>query len=240
MHSDPRQNKILAALPDAVYARWALCLERVQLAHGQVICKSGARITHVYFPATSTISLIYVTSNKSTAELALVGHEGMTGTSLFMGSEFAFDCAEVQIPGEAWRLSAEAFLREFRLGGGVMHLFLRYTQALLTHISQASACSRHHSISQQVCRRLLESLDRQRGLDLLITQEAMARLLGTDRQAVARATLELNALGLVACKRGRITVLNRIGIEKRACECYAVVKKEYDRLLPPTAKHPNP
>ncbi|WP_201315204.1 Crp/Fnr family transcriptional regulator [Dyella sp. EPa41] len=229
---DPRQNRLLAALPDAEWARWALHLEPVDMPLGKVLYESGSRLSHVYFPTTSIISLLYVMEDGASAEIAVVGNEGIVGISLFMGGESTPSRALVQSAGQGFRLKASLMLREFNRAGPVLHLLLRYTQALITQMSQTAVCNRHHSLDQQLCRWLLLSLDRLHSMELVMTQELIANMLGVRREGVTEAAGNLQQAGLIRYQRGHITVLDRAGLEKRTCECYAVVKKEYDRLLP--------
>lgn len=231
---DPRRNQLLAALPDAEWQRWQPQLEWVAMPLGEVMYESGRTLSHVYFPTTAIISLLYVMEDGASAEIAVVGHEGVVGISLFMGGESTPSRAVVQSAGQGWRLKAGAVKEEFNRSGPVMHLLLRYTQALITQMAQTAVCNRHHALDQQLCRWLLLSLDRLEGNQLVMTQELIANMLGVRREGVTEAALRLQQLGLIRYARGRITVLDRPGLEARTCECYAVVKKEYDRLLPTT------
>ena len=231
---DPRRNQLLAALPDAELAQWRPHLELVDLTSGQVLCEPGSKLTHVYFPSTAIISLLYVTGDGDSAEIAIVGREGIVGVSLFMGDDTTRSRAIVQSAGYAFRLDESLMIREFRRAGPAMHLLLRYTQALITQMSQTAVCYRHHSLDQQLCRWLLLSLDRLRTNTLVATQELIANMLGVRREGVTEAAGRLHKTGIIQYQRGRITVLDRVELEKRTCECYAVVKKEYDRLLPKT------
>lgn len=235
--SDSRQNTLLAALPDAEWERWAPHLEPVGMPLGKVLYESGSRVTHVYFPTTSIVSLLYVMEDGSSAEIAVVGHEGIVGISLFMGGESTPSRALVQSAGQGFRLKADLMLQEFNRAGPVLHLLLRYTQALITQMSQTAVCNRHHTLDQQLCRWLLLSLDRLDSKELVMTQELIANMLGVRREGVTEAAGHLQQCGLIEYHRGHITVLNREGLEKRTCECYAVVKSEYDRLLPATMAH---
>jgi CRP-like cAMP-binding protein len=234
--SDPRQNRLLAALPDAEWARWEPHLEPVDMPLGKVLYESGSRLSHVYFPTTSIVSLLYVMEDGASAEIAVVGNEGIVGISLFMGGESTPSRALVQSAGQGFRLKADLMLLEFNRAGPVLHLLLRYTQALITQMSQTAVCNRHHSLDKQLCRWLLLSLDRLHSEELVMTQELIANMLGVRREGVTEAAGNLQQAGLIRYQRGHITVLDRAGLEKRTCECYAVVKKEYDRLLPPTLK----
>jgi CRP-like cAMP-binding protein len=230
--AEPRNNFLLAALPDPEWERWRPLLERVEMPLGQVLYESGATLTHVYFPATSIVSLLYVMENGASAEIAVVGNEGLVGISLFMGGESTPSRAVVQSAGQGFQLKAQLMKNEFNRAGPVLHLMLRYTQALITQMSQTAVCNRHHSLDQQLCRWLLLSLDRLRTNELTMTQELIANMLGVRREGVTAAALKLQEAGLIHYARGRITVLDRPGLEKRTCECYAVVKREYERLLP--------
>ena len=228
----PKKNHLLAALPDAEWQRWLSQLESVDLPLGQVLYESGSNIKHVYFPTTAIVSLLYVMENGASAEIAVVGNEGIVGVSLFMGGESTPSRAVVQSAGHGFRLNAETMKTEFNRAGPVLHLLLRYTQALITQMSQTAVCNRHHSLDQQLCRWLLLSLDRLEGADLVMTQELIANMLGVRREGVTEAAHTLQKVGLIRYARGHITVLDRKGLENRVCECYGVVKKEYDRLLP--------
>jgi CRP-like cAMP-binding protein len=197
-----------------------------------VLYESGGTLSHVYFPTDAIISLLYVMENGASAEIAVVGKEGIVGVSLFMGGESTPSRAVVQSAGHGYRLSAHVMKEEFNRAGPVMHLLLRYTQALITQMAQTAVCNRHHTLDQQLCRWLLLSLDRLASNDLVMTQELIANMLGVRREGVTAGALKLQQAGYIRYARGHITVLNRPGLEKRTCECYAVVKKEYDRLLP--------
>jgi CRP-like cAMP-binding protein len=230
--AEARKNFLLAALPDPEWRRWQPLLEQVEMPLGQVLYESGATLTHVYFPTTSIVSLLYVMENGASAEIAVVGNEGLVGVSLFMGGESTPSRAVVQSAGQGYRLKAQLMKDEFNRAGPVLHLLLRYTQALITQMSQTAVCNRHHSLDQQLCRWLLLSLDRLRANELVMTQELIANMLGVRREGVTEAALNLQQAGLISYARGHIAVLDRPGLEKRTCECYAVVKHEYDRLLP--------
>jgi len=207
-------------------------LEFVEMPLGEVMYESGSTLTHVYFPTTAIVSLLYVMENGSSAEIAVVGNEGIVGISLFMGGESTPSRGVVQSAGKGYRLRAQLMKEEFNKAGPVLHLLLRYTQALITQMSQTAVCNRHHSLDQQLCRWLLLSLDRLQGNELVMTQELIGNMLGVRREGVTEGALKLQHAGLIRYARGHITVLDRNGLEKRSCECYAVVKKEYDRLLP--------
>ena len=229
---EPRNNHLLAALPAAEWQRWLPQLEWVEMPLGQVLYESGTTLSHVYFPLTAIVSLLYVMENGASAEIAVVGNEGIVGISLFMGGESTPSRAVVQSAGHGFRLNAQTMKDEFNRAGPVLHLLLRYTQALITQMAQTAVCNRHHSLDQQLCRWLLLSLDRLQGNDLVMTQELIANMLGVRREGVTEAALKLQKVGLISYARGHISVLDRAGLEQRTCECYAVVKKEYDRLLP--------
>ena len=229
---DPRQNQLLAALPEAEWARWLPHLELVELSLGQALYESGDSMTHAYFPTTAIVSLLYVAESGASAEIAVVGFEGIVGIPLFMGGDSTPSRAVVQSSGQGWRLKASHLKQEFDRAGPLLHLLLRYTQALITQMAQTAVCNRHHSIDQQLCRWLLLSLDRLHSNELLMTQELIANMLGVRREGVTQAAGLLHDAGLIFYRRGRIKVLDRPGVEARACECYAVVKNEYDRLLP--------
>ncbi len=227
-----RQNKLLAALSKDDLQRWLGGLEPMEMPLGMVLYESGSTMPYVYFPATSIVSLLFVTFNGSSAEIAVVGNEGMVGISVFMGGNSTTNRAVVQSAGKGFRLRAHEMRAEFDRAGPAMHLLLRYTQALITQLTQTAVCNRHHTVDQQLCRWLLLSLDRLSGPELVMTQELIANMLGVRREGVTEAALKLQRAGLIRYTRGRITVVNRPGLEKRTCECYAVVKTEYQRLLP--------
>ncbi len=230
--ADPRENRLLAALPDAERDRWFPQLEAVEMPLGKGLYESGSTMTHVYFPTTSIVSLLYVLEDGASAEIAVVGNEGIVGISLFMGGQSTPSRAVVQSAGQGFRLNASLMMEEFNRAGPVQHLLLRYTQALITQMSQTAVCNRHHSLDQQLCRWLLLSLDRLASSDLVMTQELIANMLGVRREGVTEAAGQLQDAGLIRYRRGHIKVLDRARLQARACECYAVVKKEYDRLLP--------
>jgi CRP-like cAMP-binding protein len=222
----------LAALADPERAPWLPQLELVDMRLGEVLYESGGKLTHVYFPTTAIVSLLYVMESGASAEIAVVGNEGIVGISLFMGGESTPSRAVVQSAGQGLRLKANLMLQEFNRAGPVLHLLLRYTQALITQMAQTAVCNRHHSLDQQLCRWLLLSLDRLNSNHLVMTQELIANMLGVRREGVTEAAGHLHQARLIDYQRGHITVLDRAGLELRTCECYAVVKKEYDRLLP--------
>jgi CRP-like cAMP-binding protein len=228
-----RRNRLLASLPEQEWSRWLPVLEVVSMPLGQVLYEPGVTLNFVYFPITSIVSLLYVMENGASAEIAVVGNEGIVGVALFMGGESTPSRAVVQSAGLGCRLDAEVMKAEFNRAGPVLHLLLRYTQALITQMAQTAVCNRHHSLDQQLCRWLLLSRDRLEVDELVMTQELMANMLGVRREGVTESALKLQKADLIRYSRGHITILNREGLEKRTCECYAVVKREYDRLLPP-------
>ena len=230
--TDPKMNRLLAVLPAAVWARWQPLLEWVEMPLGQVLYEAGATLSHSYFPTTAIVSLLYVMENGASAEIAVVGNEGLVGISLFMGGGSTPSRGVVQSAGQGFRIKAQIIKAEFDRLGPVMHLMLRYTQALITQMAQTAVCNRHHSLDQQLCRWLLLSLDRLQGNELKMTQELIANMLGVRREGVTEGAMKLQHAGLISYSRGLITVRDRPGLEQRTCECYAVVKKEYDRLLP--------
>jgi CRP-like cAMP-binding protein len=233
---DPHQNHLLDALPRSDYARLEPHLELVPLTLGEVLYQPGTRLRYVYFPTTAIVSLLYVMEDGASAEIAVVGNEGMLGISLFMGGETTPSHAVVQSAGYGVRLKARLLKEEFARFGPMMHLLLRYTQALITQMAQTAVCNRHHSVDQQLCRWLLLSLDRLSSDELVMTQELIANMLGVRREGVTEAAGKLQDVGLIRYRRGRITVLDRPGLEARSCECYRVVKAEFDRLLPYVAR----
>jgi CRP-like cAMP-binding protein len=228
----PSLNKLLAALPPKIYERLQSSLELVPLKLGASVYEAGGRQPYVYFPINAIISLLYVMKDGASAEIAIVGNEGLVGISLFMGGDTTPSRAVVQSAGYAYRLSSKRLKLEFEHGGALQHLLLRYTQALITQMAQTAVCNRHHSIEQQLCRSLLLSMDRLPTNVLTMTQELIANMLGVRREGVTEAAGKLQEDGLIRYSRGRITVVDRQRLENRVCECYAVVKKEFDRLLP--------
>ena len=226
------RNQLLDALPESDYERLASHLELVPMPLGAVLYEPGIRMRHVYFPTTSIVSLLYVMEDGASAEIAIVGNEGMLGISLFMGGETTPSRAVVQSAGHGLRLEAPILKEEFGRFGRMMHLLLRYTQALITQMAQTAVCNRHHSVDQQLCRWLLLSLDRLSSNEVSMTQELIANMLGVRREGVTEAAGKLQDPGLIRYSRGKITVLDRPGLEARSCECYQVVKTEFDRLLP--------
>ena len=233
---DPHQNHLLAALPEHEYGLLLPDLEHVPMALGDVIYASGSELHYVYFPTTAIVSLLYDMENGATAEIAGVGNEGVVGVSLFMGGATTPSSAVVLCAGYAYRMKAKLLMTEFNRVGGrraghLQHLLLRYTQALITQMSQTAVCNRHHTVDQQLCRWLLLTLDRSASNELVMTQQLISNLLGVRREGVTEAAGNLQRAGLIEYHRGCITVLNRIGVEARACECYQVVKTEFERLL---------
>ncbi|MBG9390656.1 Crp/Fnr family transcriptional regulator [Caenimonas aquaedulcis] len=230
---DPCKNRLIAALPEDILARWIPRLTPFEMPLGEVLYESGKQMSHVYFPTDAIVSLLYVMENGDSAEIAVVGREGVVGVSLFMGGNSTPSRAVVQSAGGGFRMRSDEMYAEFTSDVRVMQLLLRYTQALLTQMAQTAVCNRHHALDQQLCRWLLLTLDALDGDVVLMTQELIANMLGVRRGGVTEAALKLQAAGLIRYKRGEIEVLDRPGLEKLTCECYAVVKREYDRLLPP-------
>ena len=219
---DPRRNRLLASLPEADWVRFQPLLERVDLPFGDVLCESGTAPTHLFFPTTAIVSLLHATHDGGTTEIAVVGHEGLVGISLFMGGGFMPGDAVVQSAGQGFRLNAQAVAEEAARGGPVLNVLLRYTQTLIENVAQTAVCNRHHSIDQQLCRRLLLGLDRSPTNELRMTQESMAGLLGVRREGITAAAHKLQLAGVIRYRRGHIDVLDREQLEKRACECYAM------------------
>lgn len=234
---DPKLNRLLAALPKEIWKRWLPDLELITWPLGIVLYEPGDTLSHVYFPTTAIVSLLYVMKNGASAEIAVAGNEGLVGISLFMGGESTPSRAVVQSAGHAFRMKAQTLKNEFNHHGPVLHLLLRYTQALITQMAQTAVCNRHHSVDQQLCRWLLLSLDRLQSDNLVMTQELISNMLGVRREGVTESAIKLQNAGVIRYTRGRITVLDRPGLETMACECYAVVKAEYDRLLPDETAH---
>jgi CRP-like cAMP-binding protein len=241
----PNQNYLLAALPTAEFERIAPHLELVAMPLGEVLYESSGQLQHVYFPTTAIVSMHYVMENGASSEIAGVGNEGVLGISLFMGGNTTPSRAIVQTAGHGYQLKARLLMEEFNRGGVMQHLLLRYTQALMTQVSQTAVCNRHHAVEQQLCRWLLLTLDRLPSNELTMTQELIASMLGVRREGITEAAGHLQQAGFIRYRRGHITVLDRSGLESRVCECYAVVKNEHDRLLcdvrnrqgPPLASH---
>ena len=227
----PSQNHLLAALPAAEFERLVAHLEPVWLPLGETLYEPGGQLRHAYFPTTAIVSLHYVMESGASSESAGVGNEGVVGVSLFMGGDTTSSSAVVQTAGDAYRLESSRLLQEFNRGGLLQRLLLRYTQALMTQMAQTAVCNRHHSVEQQLCRWLLLTLDRLPTNDLVMTQELIANMLGVRREGITEAAGKLQRAGVISYRRGHISVLHRGGLEKRVCECYAVVKKELDRLL---------
>ncbi|MFY9327670.1 MAG: Crp/Fnr family transcriptional regulator [Georgfuchsia sp.] len=227
----PNQNRLLAALPAAEFERLAAHLEPVPLPLGEILYEPGGKLQHAYFPTTAIVSLHYVMESGASAETAGVGNEGVVGIALFMGGDTTPSSAVVQTAGHAYRLAGRLLKQEFNRAGLMQQLMLRYTQALITQMSQTAACNRHHSVEQQLCRWLLLTLDRLHSNELVMTQELVASMLGVRREGITEAAGNLQRAGCISYRRGHIAVLNRSGLETRACECYAVVKKELSRLL---------
>jgi CRP-like cAMP-binding protein len=228
----PLQNHLLAALPHAEFERLQPFLERVPMRLGQVLYESGGVLHHAYFPTTSIVSLLCLMEDGASAEIAVVGNEGIVGVALFMGGGTMPNRAIVQSAGHAYRLRAAMVQQEFERYGPLLHLLLRYTQALITQMAQTAVCNRHHTVDQQLCRWLLLSMDRLQGDELYMTQELIANMLGVRREGVTEAAGKLQRAGLINYSRGHISILDRPGLEKRVCECYMVVKDEFNRLLP--------
>ena len=227
-----RQNRLLAALPEIEWERLQRNLKLVSMPLGDAVYESGAHLDHVYFPTMSIISLLYVMADGASAEIAVVGNEGLVGVALFMGGESTPSRAVVQSAGRGYRLKGAVVKKHFDEGGALQHLLLRFTQALITQMTQTAVCNRHHAVDQQLCRWLLLSMDRLPSDKLVMTQELIANMLGVRREGVTEAAGKLQAEGLIEYSRGKIRVLDRLRLEARVCECYAVVKREYDRLLP--------
>ena len=227
----PDQNHLLAALPAEIFERLSPHLELIQMPLGESLYESGGQLQHVYFPTTAILSLHYVMENGASAEIAGVGNEGVLGISLFMGGNTTPSRATVQTGGHGYRLKGRVMMEEFNRAGPMMRLLLRYTQALMTQMSQTAVCNRHHSVEQQLCRWLLLTLDRLSSNEFTMTQELIATMLGVRREGITDAAGNLQRAGLIKCRRGHITVLDRSGLESHVCECYAVVKNEFDRLL---------
>jgi CRP-like cAMP-binding protein len=233
----PARNHLLAALPNTDVDRLTPHLRLVSLSLGEALYESGIALRHVYFPVDSIVSLLNVMANGASAEIAVVGNDGVVGVSLFMGGESTPSRAVVQSAGHAYRMRASILKSEFTRAGAMQHLLLRYTQALLTQMAQTAVCNRHHTLDQQLCRWLLLSLDRLPSNELAMTQDLIANMLGVRREGVNDAAGKLQEAGLIHYSRGHIVVLDRLGIEARTCECYAVVKRESDRLLPDRTQH---
>jgi CRP-like cAMP-binding protein len=230
--SSAQCNRLLACLPEPVWQRWKPLLEAVDLPLGKVLCEPGERLTHVVFPTTAIVSLIYMTENGGSAEIGVIGHEGMVGTWMPMGGETTTSRGVVCSAGRGFRLKTSALLEDFNRSAPVMHLLLRYTQALITQTSQMAVCNRHHALEQRLCHWLMLRLDRLESKHIDVTQEFIATMLGVRREGVTEAAGRLQKTGLITYHRGQIEVLDCKDLEARSCECYRVVKHEYDRLLP--------
>jgi CRP-like cAMP-binding protein len=230
----PNANHLLAALPAEDFERLASHLESFPLRLGETLYGRGEQWHHAYFPTTAIVSLLYNTESGASSEIASVGKEGLLGTSLFLGGGTTPSSAVVQTAGVSYRVSANVLQREFKQGGNVQHLLLRYTQALATQIGQAAACNRYHTIEQQLCRWLLLTLDRSPSNQMVMTQELVAGILGVRRESITAAAGKLQRAGVLSYRRGHIAIIGRAGLEAGTCECYAVLKKEFRRLLSPT------
>ena len=230
-HVDPRENRLLAALPDEEFERLVPTFQQTSFSLGDVLYEFGGRLDYVYFPTSSIVSLLYTMENGATAEMGLTGNDGVVGIALFMGGETMPNRAVVQSAGDAVRMKAKVLQEEFKVGGQFQRLLLRYTQALITQISQTAVCNRLHSVEQQLCRWLLLSHDRVNTDELIMTQELIADMLGVRREGVTVAAGHLQDIGAISYVRGRIQILDRQKLENSACECYRVVKDEFDRLL---------
>jgi len=226
------QNWLFKSLPMSEWERLTPHIQAFDMPLGLVLSESGDKMSHLYFPTTAIVSLLYGLENGSSAEIAVVGNEGCVGISLFMGGQSTLSSAVVQSAGKSYRINAQVIMSEFDKAGALMHLFLRYTQALITQMSQTAVCNRHHTLDQQFCRWLLLSLDRLTSNELVMTQELIANMLGVRREGVTEAALKVQKAGLISYARGHIKIIDRPGLERRTCECYQVVKTEYDRLLP--------
>jgi CRP-like cAMP-binding protein len=227
----PNQNNLLAALPTAEYERLAAHLEPLSLPLGEILFEPGGQLQHAYFPTTAIVSLHYVMESGASSETAGVGNEGVVGISLFMGGDTTPSSAVVKTAGHAYRLDRGLLKKEFDRGGVMQRLLLRYTQALIAQTTQTAVCNRHHSVEQQLCRWLLSTIDRVPSRELIMTQELVASMLGVRREGITEAAVKLQRAGFIRYRRGHIAVLDRAGLETRACECYAVVRKELGRLL---------
>lgn len=233
---DPLGNHLLAALPPATLRHWMPLLEPVDMPLGKVLHDPGETMACVYFPVTAIVALLYVTMEGGSTETALVGNEGVLCVSSFMGGRSTLTRAVVQAAGHGVRLPARLLQEEFERNGETMHLLLRYTQALMSQTGQTAVCNRHHALDQQLCRWLLLNMDRTEGNDLAMTHELIGHMLGVRRESITTAALKLQADGLIQYRRGHVHVLDRAGLEHRACECYGVVRREYDRLLDPALR----
>jgi CRP-like cAMP-binding protein len=228
-------NHLLAALPPQAWQCWRTRLELVDMPLGMVLYEAGGKLSHVYWPVSAVVSKLYHTADGASSELAVVGREGVVGTALFMGADSTLNRAVVISAGQGYRLSAQVLLAEFEQSSAVAQLLLRYTQALMTQMAQMGVCNRHHRIDMRLCRWLLMLLDRLQGDDIAMTHETIARMLGVRREGITEAALKLQKAGVISYARGHITVLDRVGLAERSCECYRTVKREYERLLPQVA-----
>ena len=226
------QNWLFRSIPQDAWQRLLPHIEEFDMSLGLVLSASGVKSSYLYFPTNAIVSLLYNLENGSSAEIAVIGNEGCAGVSIFMGGNSTLTTAVVQSAGKSYRIKANVILDEFNKAGAVMHLLLRYTQSLITQMTQTAVCNRHHTLDQQFCRWLLLSLDRLHSNELVMTQELIANMLGVRREGVTQAALKVQRAGFIKYARGRITILDRLGLEKRTCECYQVVKTECDRLLP--------
>lgn len=226
------QNWLFRSIPQDAWQRLLPHIEEFDMSLGLVLSASGDKSSHLYFPTNAIVSLLYNLENGSSAEIAVIGNEGCAGVSIFMGGNSTLTTAVVQSAGKSYRIKANVIIDEFNKAGAVMHLLLRYTQSLITQMTQTAVCNRHHTLDQQFCRWLLLSLDRLHSNELVMTQELIANMLGVRREGVTEAALKVQRAGFIKYARGRITILDRLGLEKRTCECYQVVKTECDRLLP--------
>lgn len=226
------RNYLFHSIPPTEWEKLLPHIEPIDLPLGKVLYEPGSKMSHVYFPSSAIVSLLYALENGSSAEIAVVGNEGVVGIAIFMGGESTSSRAVVQSAGKGYRIKSTIILEEFNRSGPLMHLLLRYTQALITQMSQTAVCNRHHTLDQQFCRWLLLSLDRLTSNELVMTQELIANMLGVRREGVTEAALKVQKAGLIKYTRGHITILDRLGLEKRTCECYNVVRLEYARLLP--------
>lgn len=226
------QNWLFRSIPQDAWQRLLPHIEEFDMSLGLVLSASGDKSSYLYFPTNAIVSLLYNLENGSSAEIAVIGNEGCAGVSIFMGGNSTLTTAVVQSAGESYRIKANVIIDEFNKAGAVMHLLLRYTQSLITQMTQTAVCNRHHTLDQQFCRWLLLSLDRLHSNELVMTQELIANMLGVRREGVTEAALKVQRAGFIKYARGRITILDRLGLEKRTCECYQVVKTECDRLLP--------
>ena len=226
------QNHLFHSIPSADWERLLPHIEKIEMNLGMILSEPGMKLSHAYFPTTAIISVLHALENGSSAEVAAIGNEGLAGISIFMGGGTSSSSCIVKSAGIGYRIKSNVLLEEFNYSVPLMHLFLRFTQALITQITQTAVCNRHHLLEQQLCRLLLINLDRLSGNQLHMTQELIARLLGVRREGITEAALKIQSAGYIKYARGHVTILDRLGLEKRSCECYKVVKTEYQRLLP--------